>query len=229
MKSGPQSANKRSGLQWPHEYSFGSFVCASDKQNDAQILYGSRRMVVPVFVEGEASRFVAKILRDPLSATQPLKKAIMHLRLYIGLDENSREWRFLKKHRQNEELTHLLPMPLARGSVDGAKAILIERILWEQKQISLDAFARKARADEKAIIGRCIDNIVELFGRNHVVCNDIDERNIMVSDKSGKLSLVVIDGFGNNHLIPYPIFSKTLNARKIARRLNRTKQRLGLN
>lgn len=214
--------------QWPSSYQFGSHVCSADKEN-AAVLGGAWRIVVPVRVEGDDIPYVAKVLRKPLGMKKPLKALVDIFRRIFRLDENSREWRFLVKYSRFDELAHLMPKPLAQGQVDGAKAILVERVTWQGEQLNALQFAQQATPDQKIQMGVCIDEISEKFGRHHIVCNDIAAQNLMVSNKFGKLSLVVIDGFGNNHLIPYPIFSKTLNARKIARRLNRTKQRLGLN
>lgn len=219
----------RQQLPWPVDYNFGRFVCKSDKGDGAIVRQGTWRIVVPVIVEGEADVFVAKVLRDPPQLNRFIKFGVDAFRRFTALDENSREWRFLKKHSKNPKLADLLPNPLARGVVDGKKAILVQRVTWEGQQLNMTQFVQQATREQKLQLKACIDEIIDFFGRFHVVCNDINASNMMVSDKNGTLSIVVIDGFGNNHLIPYPIFSKTLNARKVARRLNRTKQRLGIN
>jgi hypothetical protein len=71
-----------------------------------------------------------------------------------------------------------------------------------------------------------IDDLFELFADNHILFRDGNEKNILVQDLDTGLRLIVVDGLGENNLIPYATISKKLNARKLRHKKERMIQRL---
>jgi hypothetical protein len=63
-----------------------------------------------------------------------------------------------------------------------------------------------------------VEALFQFLAEQHIVCNDISDQNILIRTRHNVLQAVVIDGFGENHLIPYPSMSKWLNRKKMERK-----------
>lgn len=66
-----------------------------------------------------------------------------------------------------------------------------------------------------------LDELFENLAEHHVAAKDPHAENIVVRELGGgKLELVVIDGLGDNNVIPFATISKTLNRQKLMRKKN---------
>lgn len=64
-----------------------------------------------------------------------------------------------------------------------------------------------------------LDRLFDQLARHHVVAKDPHVENILVRElDGGDLELVVIDGLGDNNVIPFATVSKRLNRRKLMRK-----------
>ena len=64
-----------------------------------------------------------------------------------------------------------------------------------------------------------LDTLFETLANNHLVLRDPHSRNILVREgDNGPLDLVIIDGFGDPHLLPYTSFFKGLNRGRLMRK-----------
>jgi hypothetical protein len=75
-------------------------------------------------------------------------------------------------------------------------------------------------------VTRTVTDLFRFLETNHIVCNDISDQNILVRTEKKKLQAVVIDGFGNNHLIPYASMSARMNRRKLERKKQRVLRKI---
>jgi hypothetical protein len=78
------------------------------------------------------------------------------------------------------------------------------------------------------IVKSYIDDLFELLTDNHILFRDAYEMNILVQELEVGFRLVVVDGLGENNLIPYASISKTLNARKLRHKKERMIRRLSV-
>ncbi|MDH3242630.1 MAG: PhoP regulatory network YrbL family protein [Alphaproteobacteria bacterium] len=64
-----------------------------------------------------------------------------------------------------------------------------------------------------------LDTLFEELAKFHVVAKDPHAENIVVRElDGGKLELVLIDGLGDNNVIPFATISKALNRKKLMRK-----------
>jgi len=72
-----------------------------------------------------------------------------------------------------------------------------------------------------------LDTLFEQLARFHVVAKDPHAENIVVRElDGGGLELVVIDGLGDNNVIPFATISKTLNRNKLMRKKQSLRRRV---
>jgi hypothetical protein len=66
-----------------------------------------------------------------------------------------------------------------------------------------------------------VEDLFENLAKYHVVAKDPHVENIVVRElKDGRQELVVIDGLGDNNVIPFATISKALNRKKLMRKKN---------
>ena len=64
-----------------------------------------------------------------------------------------------------------------------------------------------------------LDTLFETLANNHLVLRDPHSKNILVREgDNGPLELVIIDGFGDPHFIPYTSLSKGFNRGRLMRK-----------
>ena len=192
-----------------------------DSTSLVKIAHGKRRKVFRVLDNGTPTGFLVKLLqdRDPSGWWQRLSRRVLGA---LRLDENSREWRALTGS-WGDEVRQFIPRAYARGGHGENSIIIVEEVTWSGNAAPL------LNPPEGVDVERTIDRLWSMamtFADNHFVCNDLNQANVVMTDKDGVERPVLIDGFGNNHPIPYPVFSKKLNARKIMRRTGRIVSRL---
>ena len=139
-------------------------------------------------------------------------------------DENDLEQRTLRRVERIPELRRYFPRFVGRGLVNGHDAIVVTRAHVGGRILSLQDHALAGRAG--SAIRRRLREICRLMAREHVLCNDVSARNVVLHEEGNGLVPMVIDGFGDHHLIPYPTLSRRLNAIKLRRRFARIEAKL---
>ena len=191
---------------------------------DSTHLTGSWRDALECTDQDSGEQYVLKVSKKkPLEDLFGLKPN-RFFRWLIRCDENSGERRALIKLHKRRDLRHHFPTFISHGKVNGRTAIVVTKASVAGEVRSLKSHVMEHGLDER-LRGQLEELCTSMCDR-HIVCNDISANNITLSDQSGALVPMIIDGFGNNHLIPYPVFSKRLNARKLRRRFGRTIKRL---
>ena len=155
------------------------------------------------------------------SALAPLRPVLARLRS----SENDREWCTLQQVGHLPALAEHFPAPIGRGTLNGRDAIVVTRASVGGNITSLRQHVHQFGADQG--LRDKLESIRDGMCEHHVQCNDVSMRNIAMDDEpTGEPRPVVIDGFGNNHLIPYTRVSRQLNATKLRRRFDRIMQQV---
>jgi hypothetical protein len=187
-------------------------------------LKGSWRYVLECANQISGDEYVIKIAKKmPLDYLLELKPNGF-LWWLIRCDENSRERRALTKLHKHPEFRNHFPALISRGNVNGHSAIVVSKSSLSSEITPIESYVEEYKFDDA--LRSQLEKLCAVMCDNHILCNDISLSNVVVSDKSGTIVPVVIDGFGNNHLIPYPVISKRLNAVKLNRRFGRMFKRL---
>ncbi len=68
---------------------------------------------------------------------------------------------------------------------------------------------------------RALTDLFRFLEAHHIVCNEISDQNILIRKGKKTLQAILIDGFGDNHLVPYASMSARMNRRKLERKKQR--------
>ena len=139
-------------------------------------------------------------------------------------NENEGERAALRRIESNTALQPYFPKLVGFGRINEHDAIVVTRAHVDGRIVSLPDYARAGGSGPR--VRRELGELCALMCRDHIVCNDIAARNIAMHGEPNSPTPVVIDGFGDHHPIPYPTWSKRLNAAKLRRRFMRINARL---
>lgn len=187
---------------------------------------GHKRIVLPMRDAVTNEPVVAKLEKRGRLLPNVYRRWEAVLLRMLRLDENAREWRFLSRNHDRASTHRFFPRPIARGISAGLSTIIVEGVYLRGRPCDIGEYVQCASTAELNQLHRRLDELQELMVSHHMVCNDLRISNIVIRGEGGVHCPVVIDGFGNNLLVPYPVFSKRLNGRKIERRIKRLKARL---
>jgi hypothetical protein len=172
-----------------------------------------------------AQQFVAegtdrKCFRHPHEANLCIK--VLHPERRSG-----RFWReinyYLSLRRRDADFQHLTRF---HGLIDTnfGKGAIFELVLDDDARVSksLDYYLAQNDREFNTWIIEAIENLKQNFYQQWIVFHDLNPTNILVKRLSfDEFRLVVIDGIGHNHFIPFASYSRVLARRKITRVWNR--------
>lgn len=128
-------------------------------------------------------------------------------------------------HAHHPDCKHV-PKVFGLICTDRGPALIEERISNVDGSPALRPLHYLQRHGRVEEVVEAIDILFHFLMDHHVVCNDISEQNLLIRQGRHQLHAVLIDGYGENHLIPYPTLSKRLNRRKLMRKKARILHRL---
>ncbi len=119
-----------------------------------------------------------------------------------------------------------VPRVLGFVCTDQGVALVEERIRNGDGTPALQPVEFIRRFGRLPAVRQAVEELFDFLARHHVVCNDISEQNILLRHHKHQIQAVVVDGFGDNHLIPYPSLSSRMNRRKLERKKERVLRKL---
>ena len=154
-------------MDWPESYAFENLEVVPNRDT-GQLLRGKARFVVPFCAKASPKiRYAAKVLGAPPDWHKPLARMIHAVRIVFSMDENAREWRFLKRYENDADVGVFLPKPIAKGKVDGKSAILVEEIFWKGKSTILGHFISDASDQQRREINLWLTRIESVFSKKN--------------------------------------------------------------
>ena len=137
---------------------------------------------------------------------------------YFRRTDNRKEAYWCRKIHKKFPGCEFIPKVFGFIKTDMGPALVQERISNDDGSLGLKPSKFIPLYGRKSEILETIEEMFQFLADQHVVCNDISEHNILIYVKESQLKAVLIDGYGENHIIPYPTLSKRLNRKKLARK-----------
>ena len=186
---------------------------------------GSNRVV---YVHPEDQTKILKLFReDRTPAQRRSKRWYGRFRSLRRYDENMRE--FIQCSRVAKKADQPLPcisQVFGFARTTGGRALVAEHVCNANGKTSENL---KSYVQGKNItpILPLLDKFFEALANHHVVARDPHSQNILVREgDDGSLELVLTDGFGDPHLIPYTSIFKGFNRLRLMRKKNKLIRKL---
>ncbi|NSX53568.1 YrbL family protein [Parasulfitobacter algicola] len=136
---------------------------------------------------------------------------------------------YLRAKLQQDKATGEMPISELRGLVqtDLGLGMLVERIGLKDQPTGprLRDLAKQGSLQDYIPL---LDDFAQRMFSWRIRANDINSSNIVFGHRNGHDQFVLIDGFGDSHLIPLRKWSDTINERSLNKRFAGTAERVNL-